>query len=201
MHINQNIRSIFAVIDLNAILYNRRSFARQGAPDEHAAHDFRPDHGFLADARISQMRPALPWRLQSPKFSCLDQFLCLAFAQLTYRESLRDVESCLQTMKKPALSHGHSRPCHPHQLGRRQRNPRLADLFRFRPHSHHRGAAALSPRRYRAEAQGNSLGLRFHYDRLVPVAFSLGQVSPTQGGYQTPYASRSERARSPLLSI
>ena len=33
------------------------------------------------------------------KFSCLDQFFCLAFAQLTYRESLRDVESCLQTMK------------------------------------------------------------------------------------------------------
>jgi len=33
------------------------------------------------------------------RFSCLDQFLCLAFAQLTYRESLRDVEACLQTMK------------------------------------------------------------------------------------------------------
>lgn len=32
-------------------------------------------------------------------FFCLDQFLCLAFAQLTYRESLRDIESCLQTMK------------------------------------------------------------------------------------------------------
>src|SRR6188474_3935812 len=29
-------------------------------------------------------------------FSCLDQFLCMAFAQLTYRESLRDVESCLR---------------------------------------------------------------------------------------------------------
>jgi hypothetical protein len=28
-------------------------------------------------------------------FSCLDQFLCLAFAQLTYRESLRDIEVCL----------------------------------------------------------------------------------------------------------
>ena len=33
------------------------------------------------------------------RFSCLDQFLCLAFAQLTYRESLRDIVSCLQTMK------------------------------------------------------------------------------------------------------
>jgi hypothetical protein len=30
-------------------------------------------------------------------FSCLDQFLCMAFAQLTYRESLRDVEACLRS--------------------------------------------------------------------------------------------------------
>jgi hypothetical protein len=33
------------------------------------------------------------------RFFCLDQFLCLAFAQLTYRESLRDIEACLLTMK------------------------------------------------------------------------------------------------------
>jgi len=32
------------------------------------------------------------------RFSCLDQFLCMAFAQLTYRESLRDIESCLRSM-------------------------------------------------------------------------------------------------------
>jgi hypothetical protein len=29
-------------------------------------------------------------------FPCLDQYLCMAFAQLTYRESLRDVEACLR---------------------------------------------------------------------------------------------------------
>ena len=29
-------------------------------------------------------------------FSCLDQFLCMAFAQLTYRESLRDIEVCMR---------------------------------------------------------------------------------------------------------
>lgn len=29
-------------------------------------------------------------------FSCLDQYLCMAFAQLTYRESLRDIETCLR---------------------------------------------------------------------------------------------------------
>lgn len=32
-------------------------------------------------------------------FSCLDQFLCMAFAQLTYRESLRDIEACLRSMR------------------------------------------------------------------------------------------------------
>ena len=31
-------------------------------------------------------------------FSCMDQFLCMSFAQLTYRESLRDIESCLRSM-------------------------------------------------------------------------------------------------------
>ena len=32
---------------------------------------------------------------RKPRFSCWDQFLAMAFAQLTYRESLRDIEACL----------------------------------------------------------------------------------------------------------
>jgi Domain of unknown function (DUF4372)/Transposase DDE domain len=32
-------------------------------------------------------------------FSCWDQFLAMAFAQLTYRESLRDIEACLGSMQ------------------------------------------------------------------------------------------------------
>lgn len=31
-------------------------------------------------------------------FSCWDQFLVMLFAQLTYRDSLRDIESCLRAM-------------------------------------------------------------------------------------------------------
>ena len=37
------------------------------------------------------------YKVQS--FSCLDQYLCMAFAQLTYRESLRDIEACLRSMQ------------------------------------------------------------------------------------------------------
>jgi hypothetical protein len=57
---------------------------------------------------FSQLTDFLPWtqfqecvaryrgdyKLKS--FSCWDQFLCMAFAQLTYRESLRDIEACLR---------------------------------------------------------------------------------------------------------
>jgi hypothetical protein len=37
-----------------------------------------------------------PGRYPTLSFSHLDQFLCMAFAQLTYRESLRDIETCLR---------------------------------------------------------------------------------------------------------
>jgi hypothetical protein len=37
-------------------------------------------------------------------FSCLDQYLCIAFAQLTGRESLRDIEACLRIFG-PKLYH------------------------------------------------------------------------------------------------
>ena len=33
-------------------------------------------------------------------FTCWDQFLCMAFAQLTYRESLRDIEACMRVSER-----------------------------------------------------------------------------------------------------
>jgi len=42
------------------------------------------------------------YKVQS--FSCFDQYLCMAFAQLTYRESLRDIEACLRALG-PRLYH------------------------------------------------------------------------------------------------
>lgn len=52
--------------------------------------DFLPSHEF----RRCVERYKGDYKLKS--FSCWDQFLCMAFAQLTYRESLRDIEACLR---------------------------------------------------------------------------------------------------------
>jgi transposase len=48
----------------------------------------------LAEFRRCVERYDGDYKVQS--FSCLDQFLSLAYAQLTYRESLRDIETCLR---------------------------------------------------------------------------------------------------------
>lgn len=40
------------------------------------------------------------------KFSCWDQFLCMAFAQVTYRESLRDIQTCLRSAGTKLLGLG-----------------------------------------------------------------------------------------------
>ena len=60
--------------------------------------DFLPRHEFDACVRRygGHRRPR--------GFSCRDQFLCLAFAQLTFRESLRDIETCLRAFQ-PKLDH------------------------------------------------------------------------------------------------
>jgi hypothetical protein len=52
--------------------------------------DFLPAHDF----RHCVERYQGHYKIKS--FSCWDQFLCMAFAQLTYRESLRDIQACLR---------------------------------------------------------------------------------------------------------
>jgi len=55
--------------------------------------DFLPKHKF----RQCVNRYGGNYRVRS--FTCFDQFMCMAFAQLTYRESLRDIECCLRALK------------------------------------------------------------------------------------------------------
>jgi hypothetical protein len=52
---------------------------------------FLPDREF----RRCVARYSGDYRLRG--FSCWDQFLCMAFAQFTYREGLRDIEACLRS--------------------------------------------------------------------------------------------------------
>ena len=64
--------------------------------------------GKLVFAQVTQHLPLTTFRrcvaryggeYKVKTFSCLDQYLSMAFAQLTYRESLRDIEACLRAQQ------------------------------------------------------------------------------------------------------
>ena len=92
-------------------------------------------HGQLV---VSQLMNVIPWHMMRrcvdrydgnrkvKSFSCTQQYRCMAFAQLTGRESLRDIETCLraQANKLPhrGIQNGVSRNtlanANPHRDGR-----------------------------------------------------------------------------------
>ena len=55
---------------------------------------------FLSKHKFRQCVERYNGNYRVRSFTCFDQFLCMAFAQLTYRESLRDIECCLRAMRE-----------------------------------------------------------------------------------------------------
>ena len=54
--------------------------------------------GFLPDREFRRCVARYDGDRRFRGFSCWDQFLAMAFAQLTYRDSLRDIEACLRSV-------------------------------------------------------------------------------------------------------
>ena len=96
------LKLIFVVIDLKSSLYYSRAILLSSDRKEWLMNkgktvfaqimDFLPMHEFRRCVR----RYRGNYKVKS--YSCLDQYLCMAFAQLTYRESLRDIVTCLRFM-------------------------------------------------------------------------------------------------------
>lgn len=93
------------------------------------------------------------------RFSCRDQFLCMAFAQLTFRESLRDIETCLRSLQ-PKL----------YRAGFRSRMSRstLADANRVRDWRIYRDLAEVLIAEARLLYAGEPLGFE-----LAHTAYAL----------------------------
>ncbi len=78
--------------------------------------DFLPKHQFDKCVRRYQGN----YRVR--RFSCFDQFLSMAFAQLTYRESLRDIEICLTAMGSKLYHAGMRANAYRNTLAKANRN-------------------------------------------------------------------------------
>jgi integrase len=107
-------------------------------------------------------------------FSCLDQFLCIAFEQLTFRESLRDIEACLRAQRSKLYYLGIRSTVSRNTLANAVRDGRIyADCAG--PDRHRAPAVCRLTVRGRLEG----VGLRPGYDhhRSVPVGIFVGAIS------------------------
>ena len=134
-------------------------------------------------------------------FSCWDQYLCMAFAQLTYRESLRDIEACLRAAQ-PKLYHLGIR-------GKVSRNT-LANANQVRDWRIYADFAQILIAKARKLYANDSFGIELDQTvyaldsttiDLVSVSVSLGRVPETQGSSQTAYPSGSCAATFPSVVI
>jgi hypothetical protein len=116
--------------------------------------------------------------------SCWDQYLAMAFAQLTYRESLRDIEACLGSIGSKLYHMGFR--------GKIARST-LADANEARDWRIYADFAQVliaiarplyAARSDRRRSGSESLCVGLHDHRLVPRSIPVGEVSQTQSRCQ-----------------
>ena len=114
-------------------------------------------------------------------FSCVDQFLCMAFAQLTYRESLRDIESCLRFMQSKLYHMGiRGRYRKARLVDQFQRKSRLAYLRRLCASVDSARPRIISQRTFWRRTGTNSLRVGRDNDRSLPIVVPLGPLERTK---------------------
>src|ERR671919_879900 len=154
--------------------------------------------GSTVFAQLMEFVPAYEFRLfvdryhgnyKVKSFSCWDQFLCLAFAQLTYRESLRDIEACLRAAGRKLYHMG--------IRGKVSRNT-LAHANEVRDWRIYRDFAQVLIRNARelylndplaVELDQTAYALDSTIIDLCLSLFPLGQVSKAQGSGEAPYSA------------
>src|SRR3989338_4278783 len=132
-----------SVIDLKSPVRFSHSSSKKGMAYEYLQNYFHPSHGASAASGVSQMRPALPRRLQNKN---------IFMPRSISGDGLRAVElpgkparyrSLPSGHEQQTLSHGNPRRDFPEQLGPCQRNTRLAHLGRLCSSLDSHGQASL----------------------------------------------------------
>ena len=109
-------------------------------------------------------------------FHCLDQYLCMAFGQLAYRESLHDIEACLRAQSSKLYHMGIPGGVSRKYTLQRQQGARLAHLRRFRPIPDPSCTSLVCRRGLSSGSGQHCICTGFINNRPVPVSLSLGAV-------------------------
>ena len=95
-------------VDLN--LVGRYSEFFRGIAREHRQNAFRPVDGFLPWSTFTRIVARYDGDARVRTLYCAEQYRAMAFAQLTYRKSLRDIEVCLSAQASKLYHMGFREP-------------------------------------------------------------------------------------------
>ena len=149
--------------------------------------------GFSPEARIQQVRQALPRRLSRqqfllPRSISLHGICATDLPRKSPRHRNLPASSATETVSRRVSQHRRSQ-----YACQCQSTTRLADLRRLRSCIDRSCEGVVSPRRHRFQVRANRLRLRFHHHRSLFVVVSLGQVSPSQRRGQAAHVDRFTR--------
>ena len=153
----------------------------RGVAREHRQDAFRPADGFSALEHL--LRGLLPATVATPRVRTLcraEQYRAMAFAQLTYRESLRDIEVCYRRAVGSSIHIGFREPVRRSTLAdaNETRDWRIYAEFAHRLIAQARKLYARRKPGHGAGQHGLCSGIHDH--RSVPVAISVGALSLTK---------------------
>jgi hypothetical protein len=126
---------------------------------------------------FSQLMDCLPWSTFArvvagyhgdhsvQTFPCTEQYRAMAFAQLTYRESLRDIEACLSAQPAKLWHMGFHG----------------AHLRRVRAAADRAGETAICRREPAGGPEQHGLRVGFNHHRFVPVIVPMGAFQIDEG--------------------
>ena len=122
------------------------------------------------------------------RFSCRDQFLAMTFGQLTYRASLRDIETCLRAMRDK-LYHAGFRATVARNTLARANELRDWRIYHDFAQALIRPAQALCQRTLGGGIGQHGLCARLDHRRALFVAVSLGPRAASKGRHQAAHAA------------
>src|SRR3990172_7727271 len=145
-----------------------------------------PTHGFLTATRIPPMRRTLSRPLQSEVVFLYGSISLYGFCSIDIPRKLARYRNLPPHHAKQTVSHRTPKPHLSYHVGQSQRTTRWAYLCRLgsRPHP----------------SCQNYLCLRFHHDRSLSLALSLGAISSSKSRSQAPYPDGFAREPSRLYS-
>src|SRR5258708_17312314 len=192
----KSLTSLRTVIDLNCEGAMWSAVSSKRRRHEQWTEPVFSTHLSLASSRVSPVCATLCWQLSGKEFFLLgpvsrDDVRAIELSGKSARH--RRLPALART---PALSSGNPRPDLAQHAGRRQRDPRLANLCRLCAGADPGGAAIVSGRRLGTRSGQHGLCAGFHNHRSVHGAVSLGVLHAEAARFEIAHAVGSARADS-----